>query len=219
MRAVFSILGLFVLVSCTAPQKEFSPNKTFEGVETILIMPFQNLHAIYGGKIHLDCTFCIRRHVVSNVPEGVAEFMTEHLKNLLMNDMAYRFVLPDQTEGMPSNLQADQNGVVRMADLVAAFGNANDVDAILVGYLFQFKERVGTSYSVESPASVSFSLFLVRATDGQIVWHGVFEETQQALSENILKIGAFIKRKARWITAREMAVEGLEHLISTFPKP
>jgi hypothetical protein len=219
MRAVFSIMGLFVLVSCAAPQKEFSPDKTFEGVETILIMPFQNLHAIYGGKIHLDCTFCNRRHVVSNVPEGTAEFMTEYLKNLLMNDTSYRFVLPDQTEEMLPNLQADQNGVVRMADLVAAFGNANDVDAILVGYLFQFKERVGTSYSVESPASVSFSLFLVRAADGQIVWRGVFEETQQALSENILKIGAFIKRKARWITAREMAVEGLEYLISTFPKP
>jgi len=55
--------------------------------------------------------------------------------------------------------------------------------------------------------------------DGQLVWRGIFEETQQALSENILKIGAFIKRKARWITARELAAEGLENLISTFPEP
>ena len=219
MRAIFFILGLFVLVSCAAPQGGFSPDKTLEGVETILIMPFQDLHAIYGGKIHIDCAFCKRRHVVADVPEGTAEFMTELLIKLLMNDKAYRFVFPDQTNEMLPNLQADQNGVVRMAELVAAFGNEKEVDAILMGYLFQFKERVGTSYSVESPASVSFSLFLVRAADGQIVWRGVFEETQQALSENILKIGAFIKRKARWITAREMAVEGLEYLISTFPKP
>ena len=219
MRAVFFILGLFVLVSCAAQQKEMSPGKTLEGVETIMIMPFQNLYAAYGGKIHIDCTFCNRRHVVAEVPEAAAEFMTEHLKKLLMNDKNYFFIFPDQTDAMLPFLQTEQNGVVRMAELVATFGGGNEVDAILTGYLFQFKERVGTSYSVESPASVSFSLFLVRVADRQIVWHGVFEETQQALSENILKIGAFFKRKARWITAREMAAEGLENLISTFPKP
>ena len=106
-----------------------------------------------------------------------------------------------------------------MAELVASTGGTKGVDAILLGYIFNFKERVGTSYSVESPASVSFSLFLVRVKDGQIVWRGIFEETQQALSENLLKIGVFIKRKARWVTAREMAVDGLENLLLSFPKP
>jgi len=219
MRAVFFILVFFILVSCAVPQKAFSPDKTLEGVETILIMPFQNLYAAYGGKIHIDCFFCNRRHVVTDVPEGTAEFMTETLKNLLMNDKAYRFIFPDQTDEIHPNLPVDQNGVVRMTELIATLGETHAVDAILVGYLFHFKERVGARYSVESPASVSFSLFLVRVADGRILWRGIFEETQQALSENILKLGIFIKRKARWITAREMAAEGLENLISTIPKP
>ena len=219
MRAAFFIVGFSILVSCAAPQKVFSPDKTLEGVETILIMPFQNLYAAYDGKIHIDCSFCNRRHGVADTPEGVAEFMTESLKSLLMNDKAYRFVFPDLTDGMHPNLPAGQNGVVRMTELVTTFGETHAADAILVGYLFHFKERVGTSYSVESPASVSFSLFLVRVLDRRIVWRGIYEETQQSLSENILKLGLFIKRKARWITAREMAAEGLENLISTLPKP
>ncbi len=201
------------------PQKEFSSDKTLEGVETILVMPFQNLYAANGGKMHIDCSFCNRRHLVADVPEGTEGFMTEHLKSLLVNDMTYRFVFPDPTDEMHPDLPADQNGVVRMTELVATFGETHAVDAVLMGYLFHFKERVGTRYSVESPASVSFSLFLVRVTDGHIVWRGIFEETQQSLSENILKLGTFIKRKARWITARELAAEGLETLISTLPKP
>ena len=213
------LLSLFVLVSCAAPHKEFSPDETLEGVETILMIPFQNLYAAYGGKIHVDCSFCNRRHVVADIPEGAAEFMTEHLKSLLMNDMRYRFVFPDQMDEMLPRLPADQHGVVRMSELVATFEDTHEADAILMGYLFHFKERVGTRYSVESPASVSFSLFLVRTADGRVAWLGVFEETQQSLSENILKLGTFIKRKARWITAREMAAEGLENLISTLPEP
>jgi hypothetical protein len=219
MRSIICILGLVLLVCCTAPQKEFPPGNVLNGVETILIMPFQNLHATHGSEVDIDCPFCNRRHVFEEVPEGATKFMTEHLINLLMNDRAYRFVFPEETEETLSSLQVDENGVVRMTDLPAISGDTNGVDAVLLGYLFRFKERVGTRYSVESPASVTFSLFLVRVADGCIVWRGTFEETQQSLSEDLLKIGAFIKRKARWVTAREMAADGLENLISTFPKP
>ena len=219
MRAIFFILSFLLLASCAAPQREIPPDQTLEGDETILIMPFQNRYAVYGDKVPIDCIVFNRRHIIEEVPVGTAEFMTEHLIKLLMNDKNFRFVFPDQMGEMLTHMQTDKNGGVRMAELVSATGGINGVDAILVGYIFHFKERVGTGYSVESPASVSFSLFLVRVADGRIVWRGIFEETQQSLSENILKIGAFIKRKARWITAREMAAEGLENLISTFPKP
>jgi hypothetical protein len=219
MRALLCILSTLLLISCAGSQKVFSSEEPLEGVETILVMPFQNLYEIYGDKVHIDCTFCNRRHVVGEMPEGTAEFMTDHLKNLLMNDRAYRFVYPEQMAAPPTMLQADKNGVVRMSQLVATVGDTDTVDAILVGYLFHFKERVGTRYSVESPASVSFSLFLTRVSDGRIVWRGVFEETQQALSENLLKLGAFIKRKGRWVTVRKLAADGLEDMLLTFPKP
>jgi len=219
MNQIFFVLSFLLLVSCAAPQKELPSDKTLEGDETILIMPFQNLCVVFGEKVPVDCVVYNRRHVVGEVPEGTAEFMTEHLIKLLKNDKTFRFVFLEQTDEVLTHLQPDKNGVVRMSEFVATTGGTKGVDAILMGYIFHFKERVGTSYSVESPASVSFSLFLVRVEDGQIVWRGIFEETQQSLSENILKIGTFIKRKARWITAREMAADGLENLMSTFPKP
>jgi hypothetical protein len=219
IRAAFSILGFILLVSCAEPQEKISSSKDLESVETIMVMPFQALPDAEGSRFYIDCSFCNRRHTFEEVPQGASEFMTEHLKELLINVKAYRFVFPDQADGIPSNLRADKNGIVTMTDLLELSGNANGVDAVLLGYLFRFRERVGTRYSVESPASVSFSLFLVRTADGQVVWRGTFEETQQSLSENLLKIGSFIKRKARWVTAGEMAADALEDLMSTFTKP
>jgi len=219
IRVLLCLLSTLLLISCAGSQKVYTSEKPLQGVETILVMPFQNLYKVYGVKVHIDCAFCNRRHVVAEMPEGTAEFMTDHLKNLLMNDKAYRFVFPEQTDDSVINLPADKNGVVRMNQLVATVGDTDTVDAILVGYIFHFRERVGTRYSVESPASAAFSLFLTRISDGKIVWCGVFEETQQALSENLLKLGAFIKRKARWVTVRKLAADGLENMMLTFPKP
>lgn len=219
MRNIFLIVGLLTLVSCATPHKDVSSVNVLDGVETILVMPFQNLYAVYGDKVRIDCAFCNRHHVNEALPEGSTDFMTEHLKKLLLTDGNKSFIFSEQSGETLLDLKPDQNGAVRMTELVRTFGDTNGVDAVLVGYLFRFKERVGTRYSVETPASVSFSLFLTRVTDGRVLWRAIFEETQQSLSENFLKIGAFLRRKARWLSAREMAADGLENLMLTFPKP
>jgi len=53
--------------------------------------------------------------------------------------------------------------------------------------------------------------------DGRVLWSGHFNETQRSLSEDLYQLETFIKRKASWITAREMAQAGLEDILDTFP--
>lgn len=92
-------------------------------------------------------------------------------------------------------------------------------DYLLVGYIFRFEERRGSSVGVERPASVGFGLHLFRIKDGSEVWKGRMDETQRPLSENILKIGSFLRRGARWLTAEELAAVGLEEVLRSFPGP
>jgi hypothetical protein len=44
----------------------------------------------------------------------------------------------------------------------------------------------------------------------------VFEETQQPLSENVLDLPAFVKRGAKWVTAGELAREGVHKAVDRF---
>lgn len=97
------------------------------------------------------------------------------------------------------------------------FGKEMNVRFLLVGFLFRFEERVGSSIGVEKPASVGFDLHLLRMRDGKIVWEGKFDETQQPLSENLLRIGAFFRRKASWLTAEDLASVGMDEMLSRFP--
>ena len=73
--------------------------------------------------------------------------------------------------------------------------------------IFRFQERKGGNFAVDKPAGVGLHMHLI---EGTIVGRTfVFDEDQQALSENILGIGKFFRRGAKWITVEKLAEEGI----------
>jgi hypothetical protein len=49
-----------------------------------------------------------------------------------------------------------------------------------------------------------------------MVWTGKFDETQRPLSENLFKIGSFVRRKASWLTAEELSSVGMDEMLKRF---
>ncbi len=89
----------------------------------------------------------------------------------------------------------------------------------MVGHIYRFRERIGTRYSVDSPASVAFDIPLISVKNGRILWVDHLDETQRSLSENLFQLGTFLRRKGTWITAEEMAISGLEDMLLNRYKP
>jgi hypothetical protein len=75
-------------------------------------------------------------------------------------------------------------------------------------YVYRFEERKGGNFAVERPASVGFHMHLME--QGAVTKVFVFDEHQQSLMENVLDIGKFFRRGAKWVTAEELAVEGID---------
>jgi hypothetical protein len=98
-------------------------------------------------------------------------------------------------------------------------GKTLNVDFIFLGVLFRFEERIGSSIGAEKPASVGFDVHLFRMRDEKMVWRGKFDETQKPLSEDLLKIGSFVRRKASWLTAGELSSVGMDEMLKRFPGP
>lgn len=96
-------------------------------------------------------------------------------------------------------------------------GKTLDMDFIFIGILFRFEERIGSHFGAEKPASVGFDVHLIRLKDEKMVWTGKFDETQRPLSENLLKIGSFVRRKASWLTAEELSSVGMDEVLMRLP--
>ena len=86
-------------------------------------------------------------------------------------------------------------------------------DAVISGRVRRFREREGEALGAKSPASVAFVLELFDVKRGESVWKASFDETQQALTENLLGLGTFSSRGLRWLTAEELSQEGIKKAI------
>jgi hypothetical protein len=74
--------------------------------------------------------------------------------------------------------------------------------------VYRYQERLGGNFSVERPASVGFHAHLF--DDGRLVKMYRYDETQQALSENVLGFFTFLKRGGKWVPVSRLAAEGVE---------
>lgn len=73
--------------------------------------------------------------------------------------------------------------------------------------IYRFQERKGGNFAADKPASVSFHMHLMK--DGIVGKIFTYSEEQKALTQNLFTMGKFLKRGARWVTADELAEEGI----------
>lgn len=89
--------------------------------------------------------------------------------------------------------------------------------AILIGEVSRYRERGGEKYGATSSASVAFNATIYTAPVVQRVWSSQFDETQRALSENIVNARRYPGGGTRWLTAAELAQWGADSMVANLP--
>lgn len=181
------------------------------------MLPFEQIRAeeLHSGTVR--CPLCggiFSAATAVGRPEAAVESL--FLEQLQKSKPKFSVISGERVAGVYRRISAESlktpfRQVLR--DVGAELG----AEGIVVGYIFRFRERKGESYAVQQPASVAFGIHLLRVADGALVWRGSFDKTQSALMENILQAPAFYREKGRWVTAAELAEEGLEQALMTFP--
>jgi len=185
----------------------------------LLFLPVEDMARIYGENVTVQCRLCGNIITTGPVIKGADEILTTNMRSLLQERKDLKLVPMSQAEGTLSDILSSEKEELSERKLLVMVGSELGADAILAGKVYRFIERDGTDYSIKSPASVAFDMMLIRVSDGRTMWTGHFDETQQSLFENIYQWGSFVKRKGKWITAEQLAIDGLNSMFRTFPKP
>jgi len=98
-------------------------------------------------------------------------------------------------------------------NLAMEVGKNLNSDSVLIGNISTFREREGGELGTASPASVAFGVQLINPNNGERLWEDYYAETQETLLQNVTKIGKFFKRKGKWITANQLAKEGVIEVV------
>ena len=152
------------------------------------------------------------------VPQNVANRMTDILYNRVAAEKGYGLVSPDQAKLVFSSIiRSDKNVAISPIEILQEVGNTFKADAVLTGYIYRWREREGTDYAVNRPASVAFDLHLISPAEGTTLWKAKFDETQRSLLENVFNVSTFLESKGKWLTVEKLAMLGLQKMLAEMP--
>jgi hypothetical protein len=212
------LLGLLVLIAtgCSTTGVKTVTVGPAGGIKSILVLPFDDLAKIYSETGLIKCPLCDYFFEAGPVPPNSVDWLSERLVDILGQQATAALITHDRS--FDHSGQASSTGMLTERKLVAQAGRSSNADAVLTGYIYRYEERIGTPFAASRPASVAFSIHLIRSADGVDIWFGYVDETQQALSENLFNMAIFWQRRGRWVSADEMAQAGLTELLDKFPK-
>lgn len=141
-----------------------------------------------------------------------AEIMNRLLNEYFDGANTVKVISPDQQRVLTEGYLADRSAQAK------AIGQRLGSDAVLLVTVNRYIERQGADYSAQQPASVAFDYKLMAVKSGRTICSGVYEETQQSLFENLFSLRGAMKRKFKWITAYDLAREGIETRFGECPQ-
>ncbi len=99
---------------------------------------------------------------------------------------------------------------------LAAVAASHGAEYLLVPQVINWHEREGSRMGVTRPAHVKVEFYLISAKHGGVANRSVYEVEQTGLADNLLTVGDFFRRKGGWVTATELAGEGIRKAIKDF---
>lgn len=213
---VFILVFLISLAGCASlPAKSVFPPRTDQQPVKVALVQFQTIrpdefqHTVVcplTGTIYRGC----------DAPKETEQSLEKYFTDALERFYNRNLIPAERTQGIYRRL-ASGSFKVSQAKILKNIGEELNADAVLTGYLFCFRERVGYDYAAEKPASVAFGIYLIRVSDGSLIWKGVFDKTQRSLFEDMLQFSSFVKEGGKWVQADVLLREGVDEVLKTFP--
>ena len=166
--------------------------------------------AVLPTMVPVSSTKNVTKASRQNLHTG-AEYLDSQLKNKLGGQASFNVLEENRLEALLSNPWGGR------IDQLQTIGQATGCGAILETSLSRYRQRVGNEMSAEIPASAAFSMELIGVKSGTVLWTASFDETQQALFDNILTFSTAERRGFRWLSVEELVSDGLVSRLQEFP--
>ncbi|HEN20633.1 MAG TPA: hypothetical protein ENN86_01330 [Desulfobacteraceae bacterium] len=214
------IVCCLIITSGCHTKKTYSPDafSAFSDINKIVVVGFRPVVPHDEKTITVRSPLSGSVFVAGPIPPEVIQPITDMLFERLIAESKCELVSPGQAEGVYSSIvDSDKDAGIGTLEILQMVGNKFGSDALLAGFIYRWEEREGSDYAVNRPASVAFDLYLIRPTDGAILWRGKFDKTQRSLTENLMDLKTFVQGKGQWMTAEKLALIGLNKLLNEIP--
>lgn len=143
--------------------------------------------------------------------EKGAVYATDVIKRELKGNPRVRILSSNQLESLVPEISGGVSGTV------AALGQKLNCDGVLMTTVRSYKQREGTEYSADSPASVDFFMVLRHSDNGNVLWSADFREKQESFLSNIFSFTKARKRGFKWVSVEQLMEQGIKERLGECP--
>ncbi|MBQ9407292.1 MAG: hypothetical protein IJU37_11230 [Desulfovibrio sp.] len=143
------------------------------------------------------------------IPETQLPLLDQDMRSILSTETqrSYKFIT---SLDHPREVMHFHNaGQPQALPLWLAYGKKQGAQLLLVPLVLDWHEREGSDAGVTTPAHVRVEFFLINVDRGFVMSRSIFEEEQQGLVDNLLKVRSFFQRRGKWVTARQLCADGI----------
>ena len=193
-------ITIFLLSSCSNKNKPTAADTPPTPVLRIAVLPT-------ATALTSDSRSIVYRQSMSQMEEQGVKAGATVLDMLLTDALSKRanmkLVGSQEMDAIVGSFTGNQVEAARQV------GQKTGADAVLITRVQRYNERHGSTYAADNPASVAFSMHLIDTASGRVLCAAAFDETQQSLTDNLFSFAKVIKRGFRWMTAEDLAREGV----------
>lgn len=151
------------------------------------------------------------RRVPYVVPATAAHRITTQVVSVLANRPSLRVIGPEESSALLG--KGSQEGQPSMPVMAKEVGSRLKVDGVLAGLVRTYREREGSKLGAK-PAAVGFEVYLLRPSDGMVLWTGEYFEEQKPLNQDVV---GFFEKGGGFVTADKLAELGVQKVMKAFP--
>ncbi len=231
---VLLLSSLLGLGACVPPKVTVHSSPNFQPVtiRTLAVLPFQTLSTPQQyvsrpsqglvnppeirSQFQLPSAQSERGLLTSAEPRKVSILAAQRITKMVYESLEHRAgvrLIPSLNVNTALTSYSSQELTANWKETVKAIGTRLEVDAVVMGLVRTYRERVGTKIGA-TPAVVGFEVHLVDPRSGRIHWTGEYYEEQKPMNEDLL---GFIERRGAFVTASELAQYGVQNMMKQFP--
>ena len=202
-----------------------------EGTQTVGIVPVKSgkigVMPFMAGKFHANIDDIVEKTISCSISQlcfepqdiklGAEKQLTEYVTEYLRLRLDPATLIPsDETTKAYNMLSTDENKDT-LRSLAVRFGKQLNVDYVLVGTVWRYRDRSQQEEAFDRQASVAFVVYLVGVSDGKRMWKGYYDKSQGALTDDLSNAPLFFKGGGKWLTAKEIAKIAVKDAFESFP--
>ena len=193
-----------LLASCSSHDSGFGNKEVQTPLEPL------NCIVVLPATTSVDKEESIKYDEANSLEKGAA-YATSVMMGELGGHKKVRLLNSNQVSTLVPEIYGGISGTI------AALGKKLNCDGVLVTTVRRFKDREGTKYSADSPASVEFKMALFHAPTGKRLWSGDYRETQESFFSNIFSLDKVKKRGIKWVSADQLMEQAIKERLADCP--